>query len=174
LDEPLRAGADVAPGAADAGVRRALEGRVLRLHDLVAGHAAELCRIHVVHGLEHQARCDRQHRNGQCHERNEYAAGAFLVQVEHGQVTDVLALRCEPRVLALAPPHAEWHDDDAEQESHRQHDESEDAEVGTSFETHALHDQQRNDEQQAHHGRQGADQAHDVAGHRCEEMLDHR
>ena len=63
LHEPLGARADVAAGAADAHVRRALEGGVLGLHDLVAGHAAELGRVHVVDGLEGQAGGQREHRH---------------------------------------------------------------------------------------------------------------
>ena len=61
LDEPVRAGADVAIHAADAGVRRALVGRELRSHHAVAGLAAELRGLHHLDTLERRDGKDHQH-----------------------------------------------------------------------------------------------------------------
>ena len=125
-------------------------------------------------GLERQAGGERQQRDGQRHEPDQHAAGALLVQVEDGQVPGLLALCGELGVPALAPPQADRNQREAEQEHHRQQDEGEDAEVGAALEPHALHEEQRADEQQADHDQQGADQAHHVARDCREEVLDHR
>ncbi|MBK6351425.1 MAG: hypothetical protein IPF50_17305 [Proteobacteria bacterium] len=113
---------------------------------------------------------------GDCkrYEPDQHATRAFLIEIEDGQVSCLLALRSELRIRALAPPQADRNQREAEQERHRQQDEGDDAEIGTALEAHALHEQQHGDEQEAHQDQQGADQADDVAGNGPEKMLDHR
>ena len=141
LDEPFGSGPDVAARAADPCVWRALERGVFRLHDLVTGHAAELVGIHVVHGLVGEAGGECQGRDGERHETEQHAAGAFHIEIEDRQLADVLALRGEFRVAPLAPPDAEGHQQHAREEGHRQEDEGQDADVGPALESEALHDE---------------------------------
>jgi hypothetical protein len=99
----------------------------LRLHGLMAGLAAELDRVHGLDAFEGGERHDEQVDGRQYRHCQDHSARSWTVQIEsrpfaHGG--------CQTAEAATAlEPCAQWHEQQADHEQHRQSDEEDDAEV---------------------------------------------
>ena len=173
LHEPVGSRTDVAVRARDARVRRTLVRRVFRLHDCVAGRAAELHRLHVLDAL---VGADREHDCGDRGHHAEYQqqlARVRLVQVDDRQVRWRLAVRgCLPCTLLVAPD-ADRNQHQAEGHQRRQHQVSDDSQVGTALETRQLHHEQRDEQHYRNRSECRADHAERAAGNHRKEIPDH-
>ena len=129
LDEPRRAGPDVALHAGHPGVGRVEVRRVLGLHHRVARLPAELSGVHVLDGLVGGRPHDREIEEGQEEHEDHRPPQKRAPEVDGRVVGRQLAFFPE---LAAPQQRAERHQDQAQDEDGRKDEEEDDAVVGVN------------------------------------------
>ena len=118
---------DVALHTADAGMRRVHVGRVFGRHHLVAGHAAELRRVHVFDAAVGGRAQDPDVQDGGDADEGEGVLDDGRAEVD---VRVVRGERAAPSQAAPPPPDAGRDQQQPQDEQGRQHEEEEDARIG--------------------------------------------